>query len=64
VKITIRIDQDIVDYFMEKADKSGGASGYQTLINEALRRSIEAPSLEELVRQTIREELRTQRDAA
>ena len=58
VKITIRLDSDIVDHFLEKADDAGGAIGYQTLINEALRRSIDAPSLEAIVRRAIREELR------
>ncbi len=64
VKITIRLDQDIVDYFMGKADESGGAIGYQTLINEALRRSIYAPSLEAIVRRAIREELKSKPEAA
>ncbi|HEY3827109.1 MAG TPA: BrnA antitoxin family protein [Bryobacteraceae bacterium] len=50
VKITIRLDQDIVDHFLAKADESEGAVGCQTLINEALRRSIDAPSLEAIVR--------------
>ena len=64
VKITIRIDQDVVDHFLAKADESGGATGYQTLINEALRRSIDAPSLEAIVRRAIREELKGKLDAA
>ena len=64
VKITIRLDQDVVDHFLERADESGGAIGYQTLINEALRRSIDAPSLEALVRRAIREELKSKPDAA
>ena len=58
LKITIRLDQDVVDHFLERADESGGAIGYQTLINEALRRSIDAPLLEAMVRRTIREELK------
>jgi uncharacterized protein (DUF4415 family) len=64
VKITIRLDQDIVDHFLARADESGGYVGYQTLINDALRRSIEAPALETLVRQAIREELKGRLDAA
>ncbi len=32
-RITIRLDQDIVDRFFEMAERSGGATGYQTLIN-------------------------------
>jgi uncharacterized protein (DUF4415 family) len=64
VKITIRLDQDIVDHFLAKADESGGAVGYQTLINEALRRSKDAPSLEAIIRRAIREELKSKQDAA
>jgi uncharacterized protein (DUF4415 family) len=64
VKITIRLDADIVDHFMARADESGGAIGYQTLINEALRRSLEAPALEAIVRRVIREELKGKPDAA
>jgi len=64
VKITIRLDQDVVDHFLAQADESGGAVGYQTLINEALRRSIDAPSLEDLVRRAVRDELRRKPDAA
>ena len=64
VKITIRLDQDIVDHFMARADESGGAVGYQTLINETLRKAIDAPSLEAMVRRAIRDELRKSPDAA
>lgn len=64
VKITIRLDADIVDHFLAKADESGGAVGHQTLINEALRRSMEAPTLEAMVRRVIREELKRRSDAA
>lgn len=64
IKITIRLDADIVDHFMSQADESGGAVGYQTLINEALRRSLEAPALEALVRRVIREELKGKPGAA
>jgi uncharacterized protein (DUF4415 family) len=64
VKITIRLDAGVVDHFMARADESGGSVGYQTLINEALRRSIEAPALEAVVRRVIREELKGKPDAA
>ncbi len=64
VKITIRLDADIVDHFLARADESGGSFGYQTLINEALRRALEAPSLEAMVRRAIREELKGKPDAA
>ena len=58
VRITIRLDEDVVDHFMEQADRSKGRVGYQSLINEALRNSITGPKLEELVRKAVREELR------
>ena len=64
VKITIRLDADVVDHFMAQADESGGKVGYQTLINETLRRSLEAPTLEAMVRRVIREELKRKPDAA
>ena len=37
VGITIRLDEDLIDYFGAIADRSGGKAGYQTLINSALR---------------------------
>lgn len=64
VKITIRIDEDIIDHFMATADQSKGSVGYQTLINDALRRSVEVPSFEAMVRRVIREELKGRPDAA
>ena len=59
-RITIRLDQDVVDHFMHQADQSEGESGYQTLINEALRQHIEgkAPRLEETLRRILREEIK------
>jgi uncharacterized protein (DUF4415 family) len=59
-RITIRLDEDLVDHFLKEADASGGAMGYQTLINEALRRHVEgkAPKLEETLRRIVREEVR------
>jgi hypothetical protein len=49
----------IVEVFKE-AEASGGATGYQTLINEALRQHVEgkAPKLEETLRRVLREEMR------
>ncbi len=45
-RITIRLDRDIMDRFFEMAEQSGGATGYQTLINAAFREYIDgkAPS--------------------
>ena len=59
-RITIRLDEDIVDAFLKEADESGGATGYQTLINNALRQHIEgkSPKLEETLRRILREEIR------
>ncbi len=64
IKITIRLDRDIVEHFLTIADESGGSVGYQTLINDALRRSLDAPALEAIVRRVIREELKRKLDAA
>ena len=60
-RITIRLDEDLVDHFLKEADASGGALGYQTLINEALRQHVEgkAPKLEETLRRILREEIRS-----
>ncbi len=65
VRITIRLDEDLVDYFSAAADRSGGKVGYQTLINSALREYIEGktPKWEETLRRIIREEMRKNRAA-
>jgi uncharacterized protein (DUF4415 family) len=59
-RITIRLDEDLVDHFLKAADDSGGTMGYQTLINEALRQRVEgkAPKFEETLRRIVREEVR------
>jgi uncharacterized protein (DUF4415 family) len=59
VRITIRLDEDLIDYFASIADRSGGKTGYQTLINSALREYVEgkSPKWEEALRRVIREEL-------
>jgi uncharacterized protein (DUF4415 family) len=58
-RITIRLDDEILDWFRDQVDKAGGGN-YQTLINHALhdhvRRSREP--LETTLRRVIREELR------
>jgi uncharacterized protein (DUF4415 family) len=59
VRITIRLDGDIIEYFKNRVLSAGGGN-YQSLINEALRQHIEnenAP-IEETIRRVIREELR------
>jgi uncharacterized protein (DUF4415 family) len=57
VKISIRLDEDIVDQFLAQAEATG--TGYQTLINSALREYLEgkSPKLEETLRRIIREEI-------
>jgi uncharacterized protein (DUF4415 family) len=59
-RITIRLDEDVVDYFLKESGTYGGTMGYQTLINQALRQHVEgkAPKLEETLRRVLREELR------
>ena len=58
-RITIRLDREIVDRFFEMAEQSGAATGYQTLINAALREYLDgrAPKFEDTLRRIIREEL-------
>ena len=57
-RITIRIDDDLLQWFRDQAHKAGGAS-YQTLINKALREHVESrrEPLEQTLRRVLREEL-------
>jgi len=57
-RITIRLDDDLLDWFRRQVDVAGGGN-YQTLINDALRRFIETHDqpLEKLLRKVLREEL-------
>jgi len=59
VRITIRLDGDIIEHFKKQVHAAGGGN-YQTLINDALRTHIESKSkpLEDTLRKVIREELR------
>jgi uncharacterized protein (DUF4415 family) len=57
-RITIYLDTDVLDEFHTRAEKAG--HGYQTMINEALRKYLEKtekPLNEGVIRQVIREEL-------
>lgn len=62
-RITIMLDDDILDYFRSQSAKTG--SGYQTMINLALREAVakakdlkqEEPLTVEKLRQVLREEL-------
>ena len=58
VRITIRLDADVIEHFKKLVHKAGGGN-YQTLINDALRAHIKAQdkSLEKTLRKIIREEL-------
>lgn len=59
-RITIRIDDDILEWFRKQVHTAGGGN-YQTLINMALREYINSKreSLEDTLRHVIREELST-----
>ena len=58
VRITIRLDRDIIDWFRSKVEEQGGGS-YQTMLNDALRKYIERQDqpLEEVLRRVVKEEL-------
>jgi uncharacterized protein (DUF4415 family) len=57
-RITIRIDDDVLQWFRDQVDAAGGGS-YQTLINSALREYVTSKRqpLEATLRTVIREEL-------
>ena len=57
-RITIRIDDAILNWFRAQAHKQGGGE-YQTMINEALHRFIASQDgdMEKTLRRVLREEL-------
>jgi len=57
-RITIRLDDEILEWFREQAHNAGGGN-YQTMINEALRQHVQQSRepLEETLRRVVREEL-------
>jgi uncharacterized protein (DUF4415 family) len=57
-RITIRIDDDILEWFRSEVDAVGGGN-YQTLINQALREYItrQKEPIEVILRRVVREEL-------
>ena len=59
-RITIRIDDDILDWFRSEVDAAGGGN-YQTLINNALREYItrQQEPIEVILRRVVREELQS-----
>lgn len=58
-RVTIRLDDDVLDWFRDQVDKAGGGN-YQSLINQALRDFVDRSRepLESTLRRVIREELR------
>ncbi|MDZ7621921.1 MAG: BrnA antitoxin family protein [Candidatus Competibacteraceae bacterium] len=55
-KISIRLDNRVLDYFRHIVEEAGGGN-YQTLLNDALLEYIQQQSMLEAVRQAVREEL-------
>ncbi|MBI3076510.1 MAG: BrnA antitoxin family protein [Deltaproteobacteria bacterium] len=55
-KISIRLDNTVLEYFRDLVDKAGGGN-YQTLINDALLEHVHRRSTLDVVRQVVREEL-------
>ena len=59
-RITIYLDDEVIEEFRERADETG--SGYQTMINEALREYLSKSSKpidEASLRKILREELQS-----
>jgi uncharacterized protein (DUF4415 family) len=58
-RITIRLDNDVLEWFREQATRAGGGN-YQSLINYALRQCLGRAHepLEATLRRVVREELR------
>jgi uncharacterized protein (DUF4415 family) len=57
-RITIRLDNDVLDWFRKRAHAEGGGN-YQTMINAALREYVtqDLDELEDTLRRVVREEL-------
>lgn len=57
-RITIRLDDDVVEWFKKQVHKAGGGN-YQTLMNHALREYMHGKneSFEAVLRRVLREEL-------
>ncbi len=58
-RITIRLDNDILDWFRDEVNKAGGGN-YQTMLNNALREYVaeRKEPIEKKLRRVIREELK------
>ena len=57
-RVTITLDDDVLDWFRDQVEAAGGGN-YQTLINNALREHIQQrrEPLEDTLRRVLREEL-------
>lgn len=57
-RITIRLDNDVLEWFRQQVDAAGGGS-YQALINQALRQYVSSKEepLEDTLRRVVREEI-------
>ncbi|MBV8828853.1 MAG: hypothetical protein JO108_06450 [Acidobacteriaceae bacterium] len=66
IKITLKLDTDIIDHFRQIAHQSGGSVTYKRFINTAPHEYIEgrSPKFEDTLRRILREELRSAHDAA
>ena len=53
-RVNIYLDSAVVEHFKTQA----GERGYQTLINEALKNSIQTKAIEKTIRHTIQQELK------
>ena len=58
-RVTIRLDEDVLNWFRNEVDKAGGGN-YQTLINLALRDFVSRSRepLENTLRRVLRDELK------
>lgn len=56
-RITIRLDDDLVAWFRDQAERKG-TGGYQAAINAALREHISREPWERALRRVLREELK------
>ena len=59
VRITIRLDPEVIDHFKEEVSAAGGGN-YQTLINNVLKDYIEGKEkgLDRKIRKIVREEMK------
>ena len=58
-RITIRIDDDLLEWFRQHVDEAGGGN-YQTMMNEALRSRMQTKQepIEVIIRRVVKDELR------